>query len=77
MRSGLEPGTGGDSGIPAAHGARGWGWGSGSAALLECLLDRNGPGHGSVFREAGQSGSAGGELMRQSVDAGAGERFLL
>lgn len=72
-------GTGGGSRIPVAHEARGWGWGWGfwSAALQECLLGRNEPGHGNVFHGEGQNGIAGEERMIRNEDIGAGGNCLL
>lgn len=66
-------GTGGRSGTPVAHEARGWGWGWGfwSAALQGCLLGRNEPGHGSASHAEGQNGTAGEEPKIWNEDSGA------
>lgn len=65
-------GTGGGSRILVAHETRGRGWGFWSAALQECLLGRNEPGHENVFHGEGQNGIAGEE--RRIWNEGIGAR---
>lgn len=72
-----ELGIGEGSRTPVAHEARGWGWGFWTAALQECLLDRNEAGRGNVFHGEGQNGIAGEELLTWCGDTEAEENSLL
>lgn len=64
----------GGRGIPAAHGAKGWGWGFWSAALRGCRPDRSGPGRRHACRVVRRSESAGAEVVLWCACAVAGDR---
>lgn len=57
----------GGSRTPAARGARGWGWGFGSAAWQGWPPDMGGPGHKNAFHVERQSGSADGHAVQHCV----------